>query len=227
MSYKRVISVGAHSLDAELLGGPLLIKYAKKGAHVTCINMTQGRLEDPSATEEEKKAYLDKVTEEGKKAAEFLGGDSMWFGCVGSNMPTTDELAKRLEEYFEKEKADLVITHWRGSMHPRHVNTHDAVTTAIKNMHRKGSNIKLLYGETFEDLVGYMPQRYIELEDDEVETWFKALRSYTVFSGKVNGFPYEKYYSTNLQIRQIEAGTNKPTVCYMHASYIQNKLWGE
>ena len=27
---KRVVSIGAHSLDAELLGGPLILKYAKR-----------------------------------------------------------------------------------------------------------------------------------------------------------------------------------------------------
>ena len=41
---KRVVSIGAHSLDAELMGGPLLLKYAKEGAHCTFIHVTQGRL---------------------------------------------------------------------------------------------------------------------------------------------------------------------------------------
>lgn len=31
---KRAVSIGAHSLDAELMGGPLLLKYAKQGAIV-------------------------------------------------------------------------------------------------------------------------------------------------------------------------------------------------
>lgn len=60
---KRVVSIGAHSLDAELLGGPLLLKYAKQGAHITCIHVTQGRLEDPAATEEAKKTYLEELLE--------------------------------------------------------------------------------------------------------------------------------------------------------------------
>ena len=51
---KRVVSIGAHSLDAELLGGPLILKYAKQGSHCTLVHVTQGRLEDPDATEEEK-----------------------------------------------------------------------------------------------------------------------------------------------------------------------------
>ena len=31
---KRVVSIGAHSLDAELLGGPLLLKYARRARTV-------------------------------------------------------------------------------------------------------------------------------------------------------------------------------------------------
>jgi hypothetical protein len=33
---KRIVSIGAHSLDAELMGGPLIIKYAKKMLSALC-----------------------------------------------------------------------------------------------------------------------------------------------------------------------------------------------
>lgn len=48
------------------------------------------------------------------------------------------------------------------------MNTHDAVTTAVRNLREKGSNIKLMYGETFEDLQGFLPQAYFVLSDKEV-----------------------------------------------------------
>ena len=158
---KRIVSIGAHSLDAELMGGPLMLKYAKEGAHCTFIHVTQGRLEDPAATEEEKASYLQSLLEQNQRAAKALGGDTIWLGYVSSSMPSTEEFAARLERYFEEEKVDLVITHWRGSMHPRHINTHDAVTAAVKNLRRKGNPIRLMYGETFEDLVGFRALRSI------------------------------------------------------------------
>ena len=108
MTFKRVVSIGAHSLDAELMGGPLLIKYAKEGAHVSCLHVTQGRLEDPNATEEQKQAYLKSLLDQNRRAAEVLGGDSLWLGYVSSNMPSTEEFAKRLEQYFIDENVDLV-----------------------------------------------------------------------------------------------------------------------
>jgi len=219
---KRVVSVGAHSLDAELLGGPLLIKYADEGAHVTAITVTRGRLEN--GTDEEKRLYLKAVESQEIEAAKKLGGDNLFLGYTGSNMPSLNEFADRMEKYFIEEKVDLVITHWRGSMHPRHINTHDAVTEAVKRMRRNGYNIKLLYGETFEDLVGFIPQAYYVLNESETERWFDALNCYQVYRGEVNNFPYTKYYPTNLQVRQIESGSKGNTVCYMYASLIENTL---
>ncbi|MEG0177856.1 PIG-L deacetylase family protein [Anaerorhabdus sp.] len=222
---KRVVSIGAHSLDAELMGGPLLIKYAKEGAHCTCMHVTQGRLEDPNATKEECDAYLQELLNQNQRAAKNLGADTIWLGYVSSNMPSTEEFQARLEKYFTEEKVDLVITHWRGSMHPRHINTHDAVVRAVKHLRENGNQIKLVYGETFEDLVGFIPQAYFVLSDEEVSQWNKALNEYTVFRGGVNDFPYQQYYPTNLKVRQIESNSNGKTVCYMYASLIENELW--
>lgn len=222
---RRIVSIGAHSLDAELMGGPLMLKYAKEGAHCTFIHVTQGRLEDPEATEEAKAAYLKSLLDQNQRAAKALGGDTIWLGYVSSSMPSTEEFAARLEKYFEDERVDLVITHWRGSMHPRHINTHDAVTLAVKALRRKGNPIRLMYGETFEDLVGFLPQAYFVLGEDEKEQWFAGLREYQVFNGEINDFPYIPYYTTNGKVRQIECGSDGFTVNYMYASLIENDLW--
>lgn len=222
---KRVVSIGAHSLDAELLGGPLLIKYSNNGAHCTTLHVTQGRLEDKNATEEEKQAYLKKLLKENETAANTLGADTKWLGYISNNLPSENEFSKELENYFIEEEVDLVITHWKGSLHPRHIYTHNCVTSAVKHMHENGSNIKLLYGETFEDLVGFIPQAYFTLSTDETKQWFNALNCYSIFRGEVNKLPYNDYYKTNLIIRNFESNSNKNTVCYMYPSLIQNELF--
>jgi LmbE family N-acetylglucosaminyl deacetylase len=222
---KRVVSIGAHSLDAEILGGPIMLKYAGQGAHCTYIHVTQGRLEDPSATDEEKEEYLKELLNQNKRAAEKLKGDTIWLGYVSSNMPSLDEFSERIEKYFIDEKVDLVITHWRGSMHPRHINTHDAVTAAVKRLREKGNTIRLVYGENFEDLIGFIPQAYYKLDQKEIEQWYSGLREYSVFKGEINDFPYSSYYSTMGKVRQIESNNSGYTVAYMYASLIENTLW--
>ncbi len=193
---KRVVSIGAHSMDAEILGGPIMLKYAKQGVHCTYIHVTQGRLEDPNATQEEKDEYLKELLIQNKRAAEKLNGDTIWLGYASNNMPSLDEFSERMEQYFIDEKVDLVITHWRGSMHPRHINTHDAVINAVKRLREKGNPIRLVYGENFEDLVGFIPQAYFKLEQNEIEEWYSGMREYSVFRGEINDFPYYSYYST-------------------------------
>ena len=224
-SIQRVVSIGAHSLDAELMGGPLILKYARQGAHCTLIHVTQGRLEDPAATEEAKQAYLKDLLTMNHKAAEKLGADTIWLGYVSSNMPSLEDFAQRMEQYFVDEKVDLVITHWRGSMHPRHINTHDAVVTAVKRLREKGNPIRLVYGETFEDLVGFLPQAYFTLNPEEVTQWYDAMKEYAVFRGEVNDFPYQQYYPTIGKVRQIESNNSGYTVAYMYASLIEPQLW--
>ena len=224
-SIQRVVSIGAHSLDAELMGGPLILKYARQGAHCTLIHVTQGRLEDPAATEEAKQAYLKDLLTMNQKAAERLGADTIWLGYVSSNMPSLEDFAQRMEQYFVDEKVDLVITHWRGSMHPRHINTHDAVVTAVKRLREKGNPIRLVYGETFEDLVGFLPQAYFTLNPEEVTQWYGAMKEYAVFRGEVNDFPYQQYYPTIGKVRQIESNDSGYTVAYMYASLIEPQLW--
>ena len=224
-SIQRVVSIGAHSLDAELMGGPLILKYARQGAHCTLIHVTQGRLEDPAATEEAKQAYLKDLLTMNQKAAEKLGADTIWLGYVSSNMPSLEDFAQRMEQYFVDEKVDLVITHWRGSMHPRHINTHDAVVTAVKRLREKGNLIRLVYGETFEDLVGFLPQAYFTLNPEEVTQWYGAMKEYAVFRGEVNDFPYQQYYPTIGKVRQIESNNSGYTVAYMYASLIEPQLW--
>lgn len=222
---KRVVSIGAHSLDAEIMGGPLILKYSRKGAKCTFMHITQGRLEDPNASQEAKQEYLESLLSQNKTVAQSLGADCLWIGYVSHKMPSLEEFKNDLVAYFEKEKVDLVITHWRGSMHPRHINTHDAVFEAVKEMRKRGSSIKLIYGENFEDLVGFIPQAYFVLNEEEYETWWKALFGYQIFQGGINDFPYHEYYTTIGRVRQIESDSKGYTKAYMYASLIEGELW--
>ena len=79
-----------------------------KARDCTLIHVTQGRLEDPAATEEAKQAYLKDLLTMNQKAAEKLGADTIWLGYVSSNMPSLEDFAQRMEQYFVDEKVDLV-----------------------------------------------------------------------------------------------------------------------
>jgi len=165
MKYKRIISIGGHHLDAELMGGPLLIKYAKMGAHCTMVNVTEGRLTNPTATKEEKQAYLDNVRQENDEVAKAIGCDAYNMRYTSKTVPSEQEFIKLLNDYMIKEGVDCVVTHWRGTMHERHYFTYQTVTRAVLELRKEGHKIQLLYGENCEDLIGFTPTCYVTVND--------------------------------------------------------------
>lgn len=212
---KRVVSIGAHSLDAELMGGLTLIDYAKKGAKCTFVHITRGERGHKTLSQE---AYGEQLLQENKVVAEKMGCDSHWMGYLAGKLPPHEEFMQDIKDYLIKESVDLVITHWIGTMHKRHLDTHLAVRDAVAQMQRDGHDIDLFYGENCEDLVGFIPQRYTSHSQEDVDLWFEALRGYEIFRGKVNNVPYYDYYNTSLKVRQIESFHNGYTRAFMYGS---------
>lgn len=221
--YNRIISVGGHPLDAELMGGPMMIKYAGQGAICTFVHVTKGRLTDATATEKEKNAYEEALNNEMKNAAAAMGCDSFNMNYISAELPGAEEFTKIIADYLRKEKADCVITHARGTLHPRHYYTYEAVTQAVRILHEEGNPIQLYYGENCEDLIGFTPTVYVRMKEQEVATWFKGLQSYKIFNGKINDVPYYDYYHSMGTVRAIEAGSHGFVKAYMHGALIDNE----
>ncbi|CAM3677066.1 PIG-L deacetylase family protein [Erysipelothrix urinaevulpis] len=221
--YQRIVSIGAHSLDAELMGGPLMIKYALQGSHCTFVHVTKGRLENPDATVAENDAYVAKITEENKNVAKTMHCDSYAMGYLSSELPSEQEFVTILKEYLIKEKVDLVITHARGTLHARHYYTYDTVTQAVRQLNQEGYDINLLYGENCEDLIGFIPTLYVSMSQEVEETWFKGLANYTIFNGEINDVPYPEYYKTMGIVRRFEVGSKLPVKAYMHAGLLDKE----
>ena len=165
---------------------------------------------------------MKKIKKQNTDAAEVMGCDYVSMDYISSSMPSQEDFINELVEYFKEEKVDLVITHWMGTLHPRHYYTYYTVTEAVKRCRKEGINIQLLYGECCEDLIGFLPQKYYTLEDDEVCAWFEGLKRYSIFNGEVNDVPYYDYYKTSGKVRGMEVGTEKFTKAYMNASLVEN-----
>lgn len=221
--YKRVICIGAHPLDAELMGGPMIIRYGKRGARCSFVHITKGRLTDPEATEEEKRQYEEDLENQMKAADKAMGGECCGWNYTSAQLPDVGEFAKKIAAYLKEEKADCVITHARGTLHPRHYYTYEAVTEAVRMLRAEGIRIQLYYGENCEDLAGFTPTVYQTMEPDEVQTWFNALRKYRIFCGGVNDMPYYEYYHSMGTVRAVEAGSHGFVKAYMHGALLDNE----
>ena len=219
---KHIMVFGAHTLDAELMGGPAVAKYSKEGYKGTFVHITRGERGNPNKAPEEYGKQLEKEMVEVAKA---LGGEAYWMGYVAGKLPNEDKIKMDICNLIREKKPNIVITHWRGSLHPRHILTHDAVVEAVKMA--ADENIKteyeafkvshLYFGENCEDLNGFIPEIYIDIAE-EFEQWINALKNYELFRGGVLTVPYEDYYTTISKIRGIEIGEKLCKAYMVHPS---------
>ncbi len=84
--------------------------------------------------------------------------------------------------------------------------------------------IDLLYGENLEDLVGFIPTKYLEMSNEDVDTWFTSLKHYDLFRGEISSVPYEDYYKTMGKVRGLESSCPNFVKAYMHAGLIDYSI---
>lgn len=216
----HVMAIGAHAFDAEALAGGLIAKSTSQGHTGTLVHMTLGERGDPSKRPD---VYARQLEMELQEAAQVLGSEGRWVGYPAGQAPISDEIALSLCRVIRELKPDLVVTHWRGSWHPRHVATHHNVVRSVKLAADESLECgypahhvsELYFGENCEDLDGFRSSIYFDITQ-VLDVWFDALACYELFRHSVpghaemqdssTGFPYFTYYRSMARVRGLESG---------------------
>ncbi|MGE5591396.1 MAG: PIG-L deacetylase family protein [Bacillota bacterium] len=202
--------VGAHALDAELMGGPAVIKWTRAGYRAVFVHATRGERGHRTKSPAE---YTPQLEREMQVAAERMGASVKWMGYPAGAIPDLDVAADDMANLIRHLRPEVVITHWRGSLHPRHVQTYHNVREGIRRAALRASADgtvpyavgAVYFGENLEDLDGFVPNAYLNITD-VFDQWYAALETYELFRGGVQAFPYREYYRTSSIVRGIEAG---------------------
>lgn len=210
-SNNHLVVCGAHALDAEVMAGGIIAKYSGTSHKITILHMTRGERGHPTKNSDNFASQLD---EERERVAREFSVDQSWMGYPAGELPLNEKTIGDIKEKLAKLNPTNIVTHWRGSWHPRHVNTHYIVQRAVKDLQKSKREFALrglYYGENCEDLAGFDPDMYISLSSDNVESWFKALKKYELFrlSEKTPmevSIPYSDYYGSMVRVRGLEIG---------------------
>lgn len=204
----RIVVVGAHAGDAELMAGGIMASATDLGYKATIVHMTLGEKGHPSLPPEE---YGRQKRREAEAAAKALGADVVFMGYRDGELRTDEEAKTELAKVLRRLSPRVVVTHWRGSLHKDHVATHiitgDAVFYhAIKWFGLGGSpsGCRIFYAENWEDSAGYKTDIYIDISS-VAERWREAMEQYAFARGET-GFPYVDYYLSLARLRGIEVG---------------------
>ncbi|RAV13291.1 PIG-L deacetylase family protein [Paenibacillus contaminans] len=113
----RVLAVGAHPDDVEILCGGTLAKYAARGDHVTIMVATNGNVGSPTHTKEEIAAIRRK---EAENAAAVIGADLIWLGYDDEFLFHDRETRMAFINAIRQANPDVMFVHGANDYHPDH-----------------------------------------------------------------------------------------------------------
>ena len=113
----KVLVIGAHPDDPENTCGGTLIRYAQSGHDVVVVYLTRGEEGLPGKSHQE---AADIRTKEALKACEIMTARPVFAGQIDGHAEFTLKHCADLKTIFDREKPDLVFTHWPVDNHPDH-----------------------------------------------------------------------------------------------------------
>ncbi|WP_018753235.1 PIG-L family deacetylase [Paenibacillus sanguinis] len=206
-----VLAVGAHVGDVELASGGVLASHSLKGDHIVTLALTAGERGVPAGQDWQE--YRQQKVREAHAFAEMLDGEAIVFdGYCDGELPDHQQIRLEVCDVIRRVKPQVIITHWKNSMHKDHALTHYIVNDArffasLGSLERElpaHFAPKLLYSENWEDAVDYVPYLYVDFNQAAFDLWIAALDKHW-FVTNSKSFKYMDYYKALAVVRGCEA----------------------
>lgn len=203
---KVLMAIGGHVGDAELTCGGVLASASLRGEKIVTVALTGGERGAPPHISVAD--YRRQKEDEARAFAELLGGEAVVFPYVDGELPETDEVKLQLCDVIRQYKPDVLLTHWKNSMHKDHMATHRIVKDAqffagLPTMERAlpaHYAAGPYYAENWEDAEDFVPYTYVEVTPEGFELWYKAISTHW-FAVNSPSFHYRDYYATLMKLR--------------------------
>lgn len=205
-----VLAIGAHVGDVELASGGVLASHSLKGDHIVTLALTAGERGVPAG--QDMKEYRQQKVKEAHVFAEMLGGEAVVFDYCDGELPDNQQIRMEVCDVIRRVKPNIIITHWKNSMHKDHALTHNIVNDArffasLSTFERElpaHFAARLYYSENWEDAVDYVPYVYVDFDQAAFDLWIDALSKHW-FVTNSKSFKYMDYYKALAVVRGCEA----------------------
>jgi LmbE family N-acetylglucosaminyl deacetylase len=213
-----ILAIGGHIGDMELTAGMALAKHALEGAHIVTLALTAGEKGAPAGRDIAE--YRKQKVQEAQTFAEMLHGEAIVFDYPDGELPDNDDVRFQVCDVIRKVRPNILITHYKSSMHKDHDNTHKIVKDArfyasLPGFVRKDAPFfagRFYYAENWEDAVDFKPYIFVDTTKG-YELWKKAVATHWFVTGSTS-FPYLEYYDHLSRVRGIESRKGRAE-CFM------------
>jgi LmbE family N-acetylglucosaminyl deacetylase len=210
MSERRILAIGAHAGDVEITCGAALVKEAQQGAEVHLLHLSRGGRGHPKVPPE---TYAVQKEEEARACAQRMGAEVHFLDYRDGEVPDSREARLAVAAVIREVQPQVVIGHWRASLHPDHAIAHQVTEVAVLWASLAGIGEgapwrgvrRTLFMENWEDPEGFHPYLYVDVSEYR-EAWRDAVEAYELFRGGVSSFDYLSYYEGLGQVRGAQAG---------------------
>lgn len=202
---RTILAVGGHIGDMDLTAGPTLAKMVLEGDRAIILACTYGERGHPRLSPDE---YLPQKIREGKEFAKGIGAEFRVLDYSDGFLPEDDTAAGQIADIVRAEKPEVVITHWKNSIHRDHSRTSKITRRAIflaalpmehpLPTHRV---TQLLHADNWEDAEGFSPNLYVPIPDEAFDRWRAAIQGQAFARGETYGFRYIDYYTALMTVK--------------------------
>lgn len=206
-----ILAIGGHVGDAELTAGGVLASHSLKGDRIATLALTAGERGVPAG--QDMAEYRVQKVKEAKTFAGMLGGEAFVFDDIpDGELQDNQEMRFRVCDVIRQVRPNVIITHWKNSMHKDHMTTHRIVNdarffAALPTFERElpaHFAQRLYYAENWEDAVEYRPYVYVDFDEEAFDLWVKAVSTHWFVTGS-KSFKYLEYYKHLMRVRGLEA----------------------
>lgn len=204
-----IVAVGAHAADMEFTAGATLLKHVRAGWTGQIINLTLGEKGSGTLSTDD---YGAQKKREAEACAAILGVTQHFLPYRDGELVDDVATARALAVELRRLRPEVVITHWKQSMHLDHEATYRLCRQAIfmaANRHFELDGLPPKYArcylaDNWEDDEGFRPYLYVDVSEvwDEFE---RAFKQFAIGRGE-GGYPYWDWYQARCRIHGIKLG---------------------
>lgn len=222
-----ILAIGAHIGDMELTCGGVLATHALKGDKIVTVALTAGEKGNPPFMSVEN--YRMQKVEEAKGFAQALGGEAVVLNNPDGLLKADEDIVWKVSDLIRSYRPDVLITHWRESVHKDHANACKIVSEARYYAGNAGFDRelpahpcpRLYFAENWEDARDFKPYLYVDMTAG-YELWYREVKKHWFVTHNAD-YRYLEYYDALSICRGCESGFGRAQAFMVREQFAKAK----